>query len=296
MRILVPIDLWDPEHDPRGVLDRVLPWAIRLGGKIDLLCSRPPEIFPSWHELPHELVAALRAQWVAVDAGLADRLESALAEVPDAHRGRARVEHGDPWTELAAFGEGYDLAILTTHARTGIARVWAGSVTERFVARSGVPTLVMHAEHPRLAAEAPLRVLVGVDLNEASAVNLASAEGWAARLGIHVIDALFVQPGQPTSPGWEPTVHAIRMAEDWVELGTLYQQRLEAEMAAAVVPASRGQAVVRTGAQAHEILEAAQEHDLLIVGSHHRVGLSHLWHGSISERVVRRAPCPVLVM
>ena len=36
--------------------------------------------------------------------------------------------------------------------------------------------------------------------------------------------------------------------------------------------------------------------DLLIVGSHGRTGASHFLVGSIAERVVRAAPCPVLVV
>ena len=41
---------------------------------------------------------------------------------------------------------------------------------------------------------------------------------------------------------------------------------------------------------------AEKEHaDLIIMGSHGRTGLSHVVLGSVAERVVRHAPCPVLV-
>ncbi len=42
---------------------------------------------------------------------------------------------------------------------------------------------------------------------------------------------------------------------------------------------------------------AEQEHiDVIVMGSHGRTGLSHALLGSVAERVVRHAPCPVLVV
>ena len=37
------------------------------------------------------------------------------------------------------------------------------------------------------------------------------------------------------------------------------------------------------------------EVDLIIMGTHGRTGLTHVLLGSVAERVVREAPCPVLV-
>ena len=46
------------------------------------------------------------------------------------------------------------------------------------------------------------------------------------------------------------------------------------------------------------IVETAEaEHvDLLVMATHGRTGLSHLLIGSVAERVVRTAPCPVLTI
>jgi nucleotide-binding universal stress UspA family protein len=42
----------------------------------------------------------------------------------------------------------------------------------------------------------------------------------------------------------------------------------------------------------------AEEHhvDLVLMGTHGRRGVAHLFLGSVAERVVREAPCPVLVV
>ena len=47
-----------------------------------------------------------------------------------------------------------------------------------------------------------------------------------------------------------------------------------------------------------EILDYAAAHDvdLIVMGTHGRGGMSHLLLGSIAERVIRRAPCPVLTV
>lgn len=46
------------------------------------------------------------------------------------------------------------------------------------------------------------------------------------------------------------------------------------------------------------LLEEAEkgEYDLIVAGTHGRTGVAHLMLGSVAERVVRRAPCPVLTV
>ena len=58
-------------------------------------------------------------------------------------------------------------------------------------------------------------------------------------------------------------------------------------------------ASVRDGVSAHdEIVKAAIDgnFDLIILGTQGRTGLAHLLIGSTAEKVVRHAPCPVLVV
>lgn len=54
----------------------------------------------------------------------------------------------------------------------------------------------------------------------------------------------------------------------------------------------------RVGSAFVEIVRYAREHqiDMIIVGTHGRSGLKHVFLGSVAERVVRKAPCPVLTV
>lgn len=58
------------------------------------------------------------------------------------------------------------------------------------------------------------------------------------------------------------------------------------------------QSIVRTGIATFEIVEAAKELDidLIVIATHGYTGWKHFAIGSTAERVVRAAPCPVLVV
>jgi universal stress protein A len=58
-----------------------------------------------------------------------------------------------------------------------------------------------------------------------------------------------------------------------------------------------GEMTVVHGVPFQEILDTAKARqvDLIIMGTHGRTGLSHVLSGSVTEKVVRLAPCPVLI-
>jgi nucleotide-binding universal stress UspA family protein len=57
------------------------------------------------------------------------------------------------------------------------------------------------------------------------------------------------------------------------------------------------ESVLREGEPAKEILSIAKEYDvdLIVIGTHRRRGLKKLIHGSVSNKFLPKAPCPVLV-
>ena len=60
----------------------------------------------------------------------------------------------------------------------------------------------------------------------------------------------------------------------------------------------RPECAMRVGLAPDEIVRYAQEHevDLIVMGTHGREGVSRVLLGSVAEKVVRKAPCPVLTV
>lgn len=58
------------------------------------------------------------------------------------------------------------------------------------------------------------------------------------------------------------------------------------------------QSEVRIGVDFHEIVDYARSRqiDLIVMATHGRTGLAHALIGSVAEKVVRKAPCPVLTV
>jgi nucleotide-binding universal stress UspA family protein len=81
------------------------------------------------------------------------------------------------------------------------------------------------------------------------------------------------------------------------ELDTVVTGHLEAYLARVTAAGLEGEIVVVHGVPFHEIIETAKARqvDLIIMGTHGRTGLPHVLLGSVAEKVLRLAPCPVLV-
>jgi nucleotide-binding universal stress UspA family protein len=121
------------------------------------------------------------------------------------------------------------------------------------------------------------------------AFDLAQAFG-AALLVLHVVEV----PLYPTG-GFMPPGGAAVLLGEWERQARMDLAEVLAERRDGPVEIIRR---VVIGRAAHTIIEVAvAEHvDLIVMATHGRSGLSHLVMGSVAERVVRLAPCPVLTL
>ena len=76
------------------------------------------------------------------------------------------------------------------------------------------------------------------------------------------------------------------------------ERELEATVEEVVHHGVKARSLLREGAPDEEIIAAAaaERASLIVVGTHGRTGLAHVLLGSVAERVVRAAPCPVLTV
>lgn len=76
------------------------------------------------------------------------------------------------------------------------------------------------------------------------------------------------------------------------------QDNLDAWMAQAQAKGLKGHVVLRTGVPYREIVDLVSDEraDLVVIGTHGRGGIDRALLGSVADRVVRLAPCPVLTV
>jgi nucleotide-binding universal stress UspA family protein len=81
------------------------------------------------------------------------------------------------------------------------------------------------------------------------------------------------------------------------ELEAEVQQRLDAQRQQLQEAGLAGEVLMMHGVPFQTIVDVARDQhvDLIVMGTHGRTGVHHLLMGSVAEKVVRLAPCPVLV-
>ena len=140
-------------------------------------------------------------------------------------------------------------------------------------------------------------ILVATDFSECSQTALNYGRAMAQRFGarLHVLHTAEIMP--PDLVGMGGYVAAVPQLQ--ADLENAARQQLED---AVTIEDRRGlgaTTVMMTGetpARAIADYAAKAEIDLIVIGTHGRRGLSHIVMGSVAEKVVRTAPCPVLTV
>jgi nucleotide-binding universal stress UspA family protein len=218
-------------------------------------------------------------------------------------------------TILSAIDTGsYDLVVMGTHGRPWYQRILLGSTAEAVVRASQTPVLIVRNSSQAPSSPQLTRILFPTDFSAASAIG----EEWLRYLVAHgVKEVLLVHavenplldtydpqhieidvrklmeesrhhPPRSAQPFWD---HAHQVAQ--AKLNRLRQDLLETPLRA-----SRIELLVGEGPAAQDILMVSERErpDLIVMPTHGRTGVQRLVLGSVTEKVIRAASCPVLAV
>ncbi len=143
------------------------------------------------------------------------------------------------------------------------------------------------------------RILVAVDDAPCSEKAILYAKEMADAFHASVALVTVIPPTSPTNFGADPLlgqqpVIVPEVSEMEQENAQKYLEKISREFK----DSNEVYLFNRIGSIKEEILAAAQEWsaDLIVMGSNGRTGFDHFISGSVSESVIRKATCPVLVV
>jgi nucleotide-binding universal stress UspA family protein len=277
-RILVPTDL-SPESD--GAFDHARLLAETFGASLVLYHA----VEEPAHTEPHWAFDSALQVWRAAERATRHDLEQRVEALAVPHQvvveRRSSVHRA--LVDLIRVSAP-DLVVMATHGREGLAHLFLGSVTEK---------VVQHGQRPVLCVRGPSRaggyrrILVPTDLSPASRRAFPLAALLSRAFGAEVL-ALHAAPDRSRVtlsgiPG--PLPPATSEAELW----RLFQHDF------AGVPVT---AQIHEGPAWRRIVSVAEVEkvDLVMMSTQGHDSLGDRILGSNAERVVRHAPCPVLVV
>lgn len=268
-RILVPLD---GSVTAEGILPHVRRLLRRHDSELVLLrVANPP---PLEEQVPI-LEASLSAAREYI-AGVRDRLEQQGVRV----KALARVGPAAGTILDVAEDEKVSLIALATHGRTGLKRALFGSVAEHVMRKSPVPVLAVRPFWsyeilpPGRTEDRSLQgILVPTDGSDLSMAVLPPAVEMAKLFGARLV-LLHVQ--DPESEVAQERLEELAKRAKGVETATVRDR----------------------GEPAKAILDNARFHgcDLIAMTTHGRSGLSRLAVGSVTEKVLREATLPLLIV
>jgi nucleotide-binding universal stress UspA family protein len=210
-----------------------------------------------------------------------------VVDVIDGPPGPALVDH------LA--GREADLVVMATHGRSGLSRVWLGSVATDLVRHAATPLLLIRPAESGSRdqpARRFTRVLLPLDGSRAGEEAIEHAMAVAGDAGVEFILVYVIAPAlyinEPHTFAYPHEAELQTAAEAY--LGDLANSIRERGFAADT-------RVLLHPQPARAILECASESavDLIAMETHGRGGVARLLMGSVADKVVRASPVPVLL-
>ncbi len=314
-KIMVPLD-------GSMLAEKALPHAVRLANRFNakLLLLRAVELPGLTVDTPESEIKVISSAEEYMTEVQATLTNPKIAAHIAPERVQTLVVYGDAVeqvVELAPF-EKVDLIVMTTHGRSGLSRLVTGSVAGRILHRTHVPIMLVRPQelkNDQLLVETMMgiaepcsdcfdsekcRIVLTLDGSPLAETALEPAMELAQKLNatLHLLSVILPAPpmvyGDLVGMGYsqdEVEVTRKRLTEDaQVYLNEAQHKALRRGLE--VVTA------VRVGATAEEIADYAKrvEATALVMATHARGEVSHLFVGSVAEDVMRISRLPVLMI
>jgi nucleotide-binding universal stress UspA family protein len=144
------------------------------------------------------------------------------------------------------------------------------------------------------------KIVAPTDFSEDSIRALDYTQELARKFGAEIILIHVDQPLAPVivAPEFGSGFDMGAMSRLAEEQRLLAQKELDKTVNRLREAGLKARSLLRVGAPFLEIINAAQSEgaDLIVMGTHGRSGLAHVLMGSVAERVVNKAGCPVLTV
>lgn len=277
-RILAAVDFSVPA---RRAYDYALALATHHAAELVVIQAVPPEHSFNWHGRERRALATSLRQMASA------------AKVEFAYR----VQHGDPAEIILLHAASVqpDVIVVGSHQRQGLERLRAGSVSERVVAKTSIPVLVVPARVRLTATGAFRHVAVAVALRGASDTTIERALDVASDTAERVT-LLHAVPG--FSDGVPAQLHRYGVPEYERQLARDARRALQlAVPAGRHSPAAVHTRVLRgdTPTELRKVIEDIGA-DLLVVGVPRRGRVATALFGSTAARVMKLIDVPLLAI
>ena len=292
--ILLPIDF---SSHAGAALELAIGLARESGATIHLFHAYeiPLGTIPPYGvAIPEPLLADVR------DAA-ARRLDKAARQLAGAGvRSETHILHAAPAEGLAEAARSVhaDLILMGTRGLTGLKHVLLGSVAERTVRTAPCPVLTVRSGEGDAPGGRPAgrfhSLLVPLDFSTHSdaALDLAIEIAKEHRGEVVLLHA-YELPAAVTA------AYGIAIPQSvWDGVQQAAQMRLDRGLARLKAAGVVGSTQLTTGPAADAIVAtaAAQKSDLIVMATRGLTGLKHMLLGSVAERTLRGAACPVLTV
>ena len=294
-RIMVPLD---GSNFSEQAIEYAMGIAARAGATVHLVRVHTESMPMALAPFPVLFDAELDGQAHAFETAYLERIAAPWTAV-----GRKVVTTnpvGPIVSTLARYADAtnIDLIVMTTHGRGGLSRAWLGSVADRLVRETRVPVVLLRPRvesmHAHAFTFAPTHILIpldGSDLSE-SVIEPALRLGALTHARFTLMQVLL----PPFSISTEVAQHAKadddalrRASHDYLRQWAirLRQRGFEVETR-----------VVLQANPAAGIIEEAlfAECDLITMATHGRSGWARTALGSVTDKVLRCAPTPLLTL